>query len=154
MSSRPAIALALAAVVWTTLAVAAGPATRPAAAPAPSVREGVYTAEQAKAGARTYAIRCAVCHGSRLEGSYEVPALTGKFVAHWARRPVWPLFDYVSRAMPQPAPGSLSPTENAALIAFLLEANGLPAGERPLPSDQAGLSAIAFDGPGAGAASR
>lgn len=154
MSSRLTIAFALAAVVYTALAVAAGPAARPAAAPPPSVGEGVYTAEQAKAGARTYAIRCAVCHGSRLEGSYEVPALTGKFVAHWARRPVWPLFDYVSRAMPQPAPGSLSATENAALIAFLLEANGLPAGPRPLPADQAGLPAIMFDGPGTGAASR
>jgi len=150
MNGRIAIALALAAVVWTSLAIAAGPSP----VPAPGVRQGAYTTEQAKAGARTYAIRCAVCHGTRLEGSYEVPALTGKFVAHWAGRPIWPLFDYVSRAMPQPSPGSLSPAENAALIAFLLEANGLPAGAKPLPADQAGLSSIPFEGPAITAAAR
>lgn len=150
MNGRIAIALALAAVVWTSLAIAAGPSP----VPRPSVRLGVYTAEQAKSGARIYAIRCAVCHGTRLEGSYEVPALTGKFVAHWAGRPIWPLFDYVSRAMPQPAPGSLSPAENATLIAFLLEANGLPAGAKPLPADQAGLSSIPFEAPAVIAAAR
>ncbi len=143
MNGRITVALALAAVVWTSLAFAAGPSP----ARSPSVRQGTYTAEQAKAGARLYAIRCAVCHGTRLEGSYEVPALTGKFVAHWAGRPLWPLFDYVSRAMPQPAPGSLSPGENAALIAYLLEANGLPAGSKPLPTDQAALLSIPFEGP-------
>jgi hypothetical protein len=37
-----------------------------------------------------------------------------------------------------PAPGSLSPEDNARITAFLLRENGYPAGAKPLPSDVAG----------------
>lgn len=108
---------------------------------------GRYTAEQADAGARLYAINCAMCHGARLEGRGEIPALTGRFVANWAGRPVGDLFAYVAQAMPQHAPGTLSPEQNAQLLALLLQANGAPAGNRPLPADEAALQRITFDPP-------
>ena len=108
---------------------------------------GRYTAEQADAGARLYAINCAMCHGTRLEGRGEIPALTGRFVANWAGRPVGDLYTYVSQAMPQHAPGTLSPEQNAQLLALLLRANGAPAGTRPLPNDGAALQRITFDPP-------
>lgn len=109
---------------------------------------GRYTAEQAAAGARTYAITCAMCHGTRLEGRGEIPALTGRFVANWAGRPVADLFAYVSQAMPQHAPASLTAEQNAQLVALLLQANGVPAGQRELPADEAALQRIMFDAPG------
>lgn len=108
---------------------------------------GRYTTEQAESGARLYAINCAMCHGTRLEGRGEIPALTGRFVAHWAGQPVGDLFAYVSQAMPQHAPGSLAPEQNAQLVALLLQANGAPAGSRSLPSDEAALQRITFDPP-------
>lgn len=111
---------------------------------------GRYTAEQAAGGARLYASNCAMCHGARLEGRGEIPALTGRFVAHWAGRPVGDLFAYVSQAMPQHAPGSLAPEQNAQLVSLILQANGAPAGSRPLPTDAAALQRIMFDPPGAG----
>ena len=91
-----------------------------------------YTADQATAGAQVYAVRCAMCHGRRLEGTLETPALTGKFVANWAGRPVGDLPAYLARAMPQFAPGSLTADEAVRLTAFILQANGYAAGARPL----------------------
>ena len=106
---------------------------------------GVYTAAQAEAGSRVYAIKCAMCHGAQLEGTVEVPGLVGKFVANWGGRPLGNLFDYLGRAMPQTAPGTLTPQENAELIAFILRENGAPAGNRVLPSESAALQRIDFD---------
>lgn len=107
--------------------------------------DGVYTAAQAAEGAQVYAQQCAMCHGARLEGTVEVPGLTGKFVANWAGRPVGNLFDYLARAMPQMAPGTLQPADNARLVAFILQANGAPPGTRILPADSAALQRIDFD---------
>jgi S-disulfanyl-L-cysteine oxidoreductase SoxD len=100
-------------------------------------RSGVYSAVQADEGARV--------HGTRLEGTVETPSLVGKFVARWADRPVADLFDYVSRAMPQGAPGRLSPQDSARLVAFILYANGAPAGDTPLPADATALRRITLD---------
>ena len=111
-------------------------------------QSGVYTAAQADEGARVYAVQCAMCHGVRLEGTVETPGLVGKFVANWAERPLGDLFDYLARAMPQSSPGSLVPQDNARLVAFILRANGAPAGSSPLPADGAALRRIDFDAPG------
>jgi hypothetical protein len=53
--------------------------------------------------------------------------------------------------MPQMAPGSLSPADNAKIVAYLLKANGMPAGNTPLAGDQAALDRIAFVSVKAGA---
>jgi cytochrome c len=111
---------------------------------APRKRLPVFTVQQAEQGARVYAMRCAMCHGARLEGSVETPGLTGKFVANWAGRPIGDLYDYLGRAMPQPAPGSLSPEDNLRLLAFLLHANGAPGGTVPLRADSPALRTQMF----------
>ena len=108
-------------------------------------RSGVYSAAQADEGAHVYAMQCAMCHGTRLEGTVETPGLVGKFVANWADRPLGDLFDYLARAMPQGSPGKLSPQDNARLVAFILRANGAPPGPLPLPADAAVLRRINFD---------
>jgi mono/diheme cytochrome c family protein len=108
-------------------------------------QSGVYSAEQASEGAQLYARRCAMCHGASLEGTVETPELVGKFVANWADRPLANLYDYLARAMPQNAPGSLAPQDNARVVAFLLQANGAPAGKAPLPADSAALRRLSFD---------
>lgn len=107
-----------------------------------------YTEAQAEQGAAIYGERCAMCHGAMLEGTYETPALTGKFVANWAGRPVGDLYDYLGRAMPQFAPGSLSGEDNARVLAYLLKANGYRAGQTALPADGAGLHRAMLPAPG------
>ena len=121
-----------------------------AGAPALSkgTRAGVYSETQADEGERVYAARCAMCHGARLEGTVETPGLTGKFVANWAGRPLGDLFDYLARAMPQGSPGTLDPQDNARLVAFILRANGAPAGNAALPADAAALRRMTFDARG------
>lgn len=90
-----------------------------------------------KEGAQIYGEQCASCHGAKLEGVRDQnlpqgggPALIGgrgtlntpKFKQ--TVESYWPyastLFDYITRAMPYTAPGSLKPDEVYALTAFIL----------------------------------
>ena len=93
-------------------------------------------------GARVYAQRCAACHGARGEGTGSgataAPRLVGRepregFPFGQDPRHVktignyWPyattVFDYVRRAMPLGAAGTLTPDELYAVTAFLLAEN-------------------------------
>ena len=90
-----------------------------------------------QAGEKIYAKKCAACHGERGEGG-PFDALVGripndafpfgtqqgivKTIGNY-----WPyattIFDYINRAMPLDAPGSLQANEVYALTAFLLYRN-------------------------------
>lgn len=89
-------------------------------------------------GAALYAARCAACHGARGEGQGPYPRLVGpptdssfrfgtdpalvKTIGNY-----WPyattMYDYINRAMPLNAPGSLRPPEVYSLVAYLLAEN-------------------------------
>lgn len=101
---------------------------------------GVYTADQAARGRDVYAGMCTGCH---------TPAShTGQaFTNVWAGRTLWDLFSYVSQSMPQTDPGSLTPQEYIQLVAYLLEMNGLRAGNDELPADSTALRKIRFEVP-------
>ena len=89
-------------------------------------------------GATVYAAKCGACHGVKGEGQGPYPRLIGtESLAGFpfgtdAKIPktignYWPyattLYDYVHRAMPLTAPGSLAPAEVYSLVAFLLAEN-------------------------------
>lgn len=118
-------------------------------------------------GARVFAAQCAACHGTRGEGIATNPRLVGaepkdfsfgkdpklvKTVGNY-----WPyattLYDYINRAMPFGAPGTLTPDEVYSVVAWLLAENGvigrdvvmdrqslprvrMPARERFVPGDR------------------
>jgi cytochrome c len=130
---------------WAATAVfaLAGMATTAVAAPGTSA--GVYTTAQAASGATVYAQRCALCHGKSGEGTWEVPALKGRFMANWGKSSVAALADYVGRAMPQFAPGTLDAKDKTDVLAYLLQINGQPAGANPLPEAAALLAAMPID---------
>jgi cytochrome c len=83
-------------------------------------------------GAEVYSAKCAACHGEHLEGLKEKggPALVGGRGTLATTKPLktvesyWPyattIFDYVKRAMPFNAPGSLADDEVYAVTAFVL----------------------------------
>jgi cytochrome c len=89
-------------------------------------------------GRDLYASQCAACHGKTgVEGPRD--KLVGGIGTLATSKPVktigsyWPyaptLFDYINRAMPFTAPGTLQPDEVYSLVAFLLSENGvIPAG--------------------------
>lgn len=94
----------------------------------------------AATGEATYMMKCAACHGPGGEGIAPNPKLIGndppagfafasdvkavKTIGNY-----WPyattLYDYLHRAMPLTAPGSLTPDETYGLVAFLLSRNGI-----------------------------
>ena len=90
-------------------------------------------------GARVYATQCAACHGARGEGIAPFPKLIGRDPQGFTfgRDPklvktvgnYWPyattLFDYVNRAMPFTAPGTLTPDQVYGVVAWLLAENGI-----------------------------
>jgi mono/diheme cytochrome c family protein len=87
-----------------------------------------YTAEQAARGQRTFGRICAVCHG-RTEFTGPI------FQVTWMADPVEALFEHISTKMPQNRPGSLSAQEYIDVVAYMLQLNRRPAGDRELPPD-------------------
>jgi mono/diheme cytochrome c family protein len=89
----------------------------------------------AREGKLVFAAQCAACHGATGEGRDDYPALVGGRGTLTTSAPVltvgsyWPhattVWDYIHRAMPYVAPGTLRPDDVYALTAFLLHANGI-----------------------------
>src|SRR5690606_22854056 len=100
-----------------------------------STRDGIYTAQQAAAGATLYTRSCIECHGATLRGGEAGPALTGAgFWNKWNGQPLAAFFQITASTMPVNNPGGFTPAEYASLVAFMLQQNGLPAGDTPLPA--------------------
>jgi mono/diheme cytochrome c family protein len=124
---------------------AASLATALAQAPA-SVLDGVYTPAQAKRGEAVYSTSCIGCHEGR---DADGPQLMGKsFLDRWREDTLEPLFTFIKTTMPGNAPGSLDERTYIDVVAFVLEANGLPAGNRELSADMVGnIQLVGADGP-------
>jgi len=92
----------------------------------------------AKEGAEIFAKKCAVCHGKNGEGGAVQRLVLGspgnphrgpfkdteKSATSYYPYPTIP-WDYINRAMPANKPGSLTPDEVYALVAFLFYRNGI-----------------------------
>src|ERR1700704_4737483 len=111
-----------------------------------SVRDGVYSSEQARRGESLYRLECASCHGEKLEGRGQAPPLTGdEFVMDWNGMTVGDLFEKMQTSMPADQPGHLSREQNAMLLAYILSSNMYPSGSADLPADANRLRLIRFE---------
>jgi alcohol dehydrogenase (cytochrome c) len=80
-----------------------------------------------------YAGNCASCHLPDLNGRNEAPPLAGSnFLRAWGARTTADLTNYIRTSMPPGNTGSLPPQACADIVAFLLQANGAPAGSQVL----------------------
>jgi mono/diheme cytochrome c family protein len=113
-----------------------------------TVLDGVYTPAQAMRGEAQYQANCAGCHGETLDGR-AMGALRGeKFLDRWREDNLDTLFTHIKTRMPARAPGSLSDTAYLDILAFILQANDLPAGSKELTAaDLAGTKLVGKDGP-------
>ena len=110
-----------------------------AASGAPPAHGGAYTKAQAASGAKAYAANCASCHGAKLQG-VTAPALKGKDSPITGIRTVGYVYNFASTQMPLGKPGSLSPATYAAIVAYIMQQNGHPAGTRTLTPSAAAHS--------------
>jgi len=111
-----------------------------------SVRDGVYIPAQARSGAAVYRVQCVECHQDDLRGRQMTPSLVGvAFAFRWNGRRLYDYFQGLRATMPQNAPGSLSDRTYVDLVAYLLAANGYPAGDAALFADPETLSGIVIE---------
>lgn len=111
-----------------------------------SVWDGVYTEEQAKRGEDSYQKNCSTCHGDRLNGTGEAPALSGgKFLSNWNGLTVGDLFERIRKTMPQDKPERVTRREKADVLAYILSFNKFPAGKNELRSQAEWLKQIQFE---------
>ena len=104
-----------------------------------------FTAAQAANGAAVYERVCASCHREDFQGSFEAPPLAGQnflnFLGDLSPRD---LFDRISTSMPPDEPGRFDDQTYVDLVAYLLQANGVAAGDVSLtPTAAAPISALA-----------
>ncbi len=103
-----------------------------------STKSGVYNREQALRGQDIYAGNCKSCHTPE---SHAGPLFHSK----WQGKTLAALYVFIRDQMPKNDPGTLSPQENADVLAYLLRMNRMPLGDTELPADSAALHAIRID---------
>ena len=109
-----------------------------------TTKDGVYTPAQATRGSALFQMRCALCHGDKLEGAAGPPLVGDVFLGPHDKQPVSDLFSKIRATMPADAPGSLKPADTAEVMAFVLSKAMFPAGEVELPAEIAALKEIKF----------
>ncbi len=148
-SSRavPGLARATVCAATTVAALAAGPA----AGQTRTVWDGVYTEAQAERGREHYRAICGYCHRDDLSGGGSeagAPALRGPFFLNqWRDRPLVDLFVTIGTTMPQQDPDSLRAQVVIDIVGYLLQQNGMPAGDTELPPRLVPLRDIALSRP-------
>jgi cytochrome c len=133
------------AIVCVTIAWIAAVAVHAQSTAARTVWDGIYTVEQAMRGRTEYMRACAACHAEDLRGRSTAPSLVEEsFAFLWGDMPVGELLERIQKLMPSDRPGSLSAQTYRDIVAFMLQSNGFPAGERELESDVETLRGIAI----------
>ena len=112
--------------------VVAGLAATASGQPAETtVRDQVYSQEQSKRGRASYDGKCASCH----DGGTMGPELWGDaFLTQWENKDVASFFSRIQTTMPEDAPGTLPDKEVLDIIAYVIQTNGFPAGDKELES--------------------
>jgi len=112
-----------------------------------TVWDGVYAESQAMQGRSSFAANCSECHGDQLTG-IEGPGLKGEpFMSHWGGDSLNAVFGHM-KTMP-PDGEKLSEDVYLAILAYVLEENGFPAGTVELKANMLDSIRIA-DKDGAG----
>ncbi len=123
-----------------TLGAVVGFTERVAFAAGQPAQDGIHTAEQADRGLAAYTRSCAICHRTDLQGNFESPPLAGaNFLNFWGERTPQELFERIRTSMPPDRPGRLGDQAYLDIVAYLLQANGAPAGDRALTADAAAV---------------
>src|SRR5665213_2772297 len=103
---------------------------------AANARAKLYATAQAEQGQQVFSQDCASCHGAQGQGA-SAPGIVGTPFLNKAKLLGWSvdnLREVVVSTMPRNNPGSLSPQQYADVLAYLLAADCLPAGNSQFPA--------------------
>ncbi len=89
--------------------------------------DGVFTADQAKAGADAYNAACKSCHDMKFYRD---------IWDYWEQKPLEGFWFRIVAEMPSQNPGSLLDEEYTNIVAYILSDLGYPAGENVLDPNQ------------------
>jgi cytochrome c5 len=103
-----------------------------------STLSGVFTEEQAAKGKDVFLGQCQSCHTN-------ADLTSADFKADWVGKMLSEFFTFLKETMPESEPGALSNEQYAAVTAYVLQLNGLPAGALPLATTADSLAAIKFE---------
>jgi mono/diheme cytochrome c family protein len=99
-----------------------------------TIWSGVYTAQQAARGERTYKANCGVCHGIEARLSKQPVFVGAPFMARWRDQSVGDVFMTIKVNMPRENPESLTDEEYIDIVSYFLRENEVPAGDTELPA--------------------
>lgn len=136
------VALGLAACASSSSEPAPAPAAAPTPAAAPAAApdaggEALFSVTQVNSGRNQFRSMCTECHTSA-----EFSDAT--FQTKWSRRSVGDLYEFILTAMPDDAPGILTPQQAVDLTTFILDMNGFETGSATMAPDQATLDEISL----------
>ncbi len=113
--------------------------------PLATVWDSVYSTAQAGRGESAYVKFCARCHQASLAGADQSPPLAGSaFLGNWDGLTLADLHDRIRTTMPSDSVGIVDRQAITDVMAYMLKANGFPAGASDLPADTDRLKAIAI----------
>ncbi len=113
-----------------------------------TVWDGVYTADQATRGKAAYEANCSVCHRADLGGAEGRPLVGSKFWESWGEDSLSSLYSVIRERMPASAPGSLTDRTYTDILAYILQRNEYPAGNRELtPESVESIQVVGKNGP-------
>ncbi len=99
-------------------------------------------ARQLDVGEQWFRSACLECHAVRGLDDAD-------FRLKWSGRSAYDLFERIRSTMPESKPGSLTLGTYAAIMAYLMKLNGMPAGTRRVSSDSTALTTIRLTFPAA-----
>ena len=109
---------------------------QPKASTTRTVWDKVYNEAQAKRGETAYGQECASCHAEDHGGGSNAPSLIGgDFSFQWSDRTVGDLFERIRMLMPPDRPNALSSEVYRDIVAFILQSNKYPPGEKELGTE-------------------
>ncbi len=150
MIFRTLVASSVAMLGLTALLSAQAPAAPAQGAAARSIWSGIFTSEQAQLGAFLYDTHCSMCHAPNMTGRLDAdgdafPLVGSEFWRRHEGKGLNETFTFMRTRMPLGAGGSLRDRDYAAILAYILEQNGYPAGMTELPMTAAELVDYKFE---------
>jgi mono/diheme cytochrome c family protein len=132
-------------VMYVGAAMLAAAVTATASMQQKTVRDKVYTKEQATKASEQFEKFCAKCHIKEKvpEGKKPGPSLTGEeFLDNWQDRTVEELLENIYTTMPNDGATTLTKEETADLAALILQMNKYPDGPEPLKYDDSAKAIV------------